>query len=56
MALQFVGDQDMQLLLKEMKLWSNGNWLEKRTVAAVLVEFRLVKKPEVAHSGIADIR
>jgi hypothetical protein len=48
MALQFVGDQDMQSLLKEMKQWSNGNWLEKRAVAAGLAEPRLLKKTEVA--------
>jgi hypothetical protein len=48
MALQFVGDQDMGLLLKEMKQWSRGNWLEKRAAAAALAEPRLLKKPEVA--------
>jgi hypothetical protein len=48
MALQFVGDQDMQSLLKEMKQWSRCNWLEKRAVAAALAEPRLLKKPEVA--------
>ena len=48
MALQFVGDQDIGFLLKEMKQWSMGNWLEKRAVAASLAEPRLLKKPEVA--------
>lgn len=45
MALQFVGDSDMNLLLKEMQIWSKGNWYEKRAAAAALAEPRLLKKP-----------
>jgi hypothetical protein len=48
MALQFVGEQDMGFLLKEMKQWSRGNWLEKRAVAAALAEPRLLKEPKAA--------
>jgi hypothetical protein len=49
MALQFVGDQNMNILLKEMKGWSTGNWLEGRAVAAGLAEPRLLKESRIAH-------
>jgi hypothetical protein len=42
-GLQLVGDQDMDLLLKEMQKWSKGNWYEKRAAAAALAEPRLLK-------------
>ena len=42
-ALQYVGDADMKMLLKEMKEWSKGNWYEKRAAAAALAEPRLLK-------------
>jgi len=42
-GLQLAGDQDMQLLLKEMKKWSKGSWYEKRAAAAALAEPRLLK-------------
>jgi exonuclease VII small subunit len=45
-GLQLVGDQDMDLLLKEMQKWSNGNWYEKRAAAAALAEPRLLKQPK----------
>ncbi len=47
-GLQLVGDRDMPLLLKEMQKWSNGNWYEKRAVAAALAEPRLLKEPKYA--------
>ncbi len=47
-GLQLVGDQDMQLLLKEMGQWHQGNWYEKRAMAAALAEPRLLKEPLVA--------
>ena len=47
MALQYVGDRDMKLLLKEMQAWSRGNWYEKRAVAAALAEPRLLKDPKI---------
>ena len=45
-GLQLVGDQDMDLLLKEMQKWSKGNWYEKRAAAAALAEPRLLRKPK----------
>jgi hypothetical protein len=45
-GLQLVGDQDMELLLKEMQKWSKGNWYEKRAAAAALAEPRLLRKPK----------
>ena len=45
-GLQLVGDQDMDLLLKEMQKWSKGNWYEKRAAAAALAEPRLLKEPK----------
>jgi hypothetical protein len=45
MALQRLGDVDMDLLLREMEGWSRGNLLERRAVAAGLCEPRLLKEP-----------
>jgi len=45
-GLQLAGDQDMDLLLKEMEKWSKGNWYEKRAAAAGLAEPRLLKDPK----------
>jgi hypothetical protein len=45
-GLQLTGDQDMHLLIREMKLWSKGNWYEKRAAAATLAEPRLLKNPK----------
>jgi len=42
-GLQLAGDQNMNLLLKEMQTWSEGNWYEKRAAAAALAEPRLLK-------------
>jgi hypothetical protein len=42
-ALQYVGDENMEVLLKEAKVWSKGNWFEKRAAAAGLAEPRLLK-------------
>lgn len=42
-GLQLVGDQDMAFLLREMRLWSKGNWYEKRAAAAALAEPRLLR-------------
>ena len=35
-GMQLAGDQDMDLLLQEMRKWSKGNWYEKRAAAAAL--------------------
>lgn len=43
-GLQLAGDQDMDLLLKEMEKWSKGNWYEQRAAAAALAELRLLKQ------------
>jgi len=53
-ALQYVGDCDMKVLLKEMKIWSTGNWFEKRATAAALAEPRLLKDPKVV-TKVLDI-
>jgi len=45
-GLQLSGDQDMGLLVREMKKWSKGNWYEKRAAAAVLAEPRLLHQPK----------
>jgi hypothetical protein len=50
MALQVIGDADMRLLLREMRVWCKGNWYEKRAAAAGLCEPRLLKKHESAHA------
>jgi hypothetical protein len=42
-ALQRLGDVNMDLLLEEMKKWSKGNWREKRAAAAAVCEPRLLK-------------
>jgi hypothetical protein len=47
-GLQLAGDQDMDLLLREMQKWSKGNWYEKRAAAATLAEPRLLKQPKHA--------
>jgi len=47
-GLQLLGDQDIDLLIKEMQKWSKGNWYEKRAAAAALAEPRLLKQPKYA--------
>jgi len=47
-GLQLTGDQDMELLIREMKTWSKGSWYEKRAAAATLAEPRLLKQPKHA--------
>jgi len=47
-GLQLAGDQDMDLLVREMKKWLRGNWYEKRAAAAALAEPRLLKQPKHA--------
>jgi len=51
-GLQLVGDQNMDLLIKEMQKWSQGNWYEKRAAAAALAEPRLLKQPEYAQKAL----
>jgi hypothetical protein len=47
-GLQYIGDADMRLLLREMDKWKTGNWYEKRAAAATLAEPRLLKDSAVA--------
>ncbi len=47
-GLQLAGDQDMDLLVVEMKKWSKGNWYEKRAAAAALAEPRLLQEAKHA--------
>ena len=47
-GLQLTGDQNMDLLLKEMKKWIRGNWYEKRAAAATLAEPRLLSRSKYA--------
>ena len=46
MALQRLGDIDMELLIDEMDRWSKGGPLEQRAAAAALCEPRLLNKEE----------
>jgi hypothetical protein len=46
-GLQLVGDQDVDLLLKEMRAWSRGNWYQKRAAAAALAEPRLLSDARI---------
>lgn len=47
-GLQLTGDQDMDLLVREMKKWIKGSWYEKRAAAAALAEPRLLKQSKHA--------
>ena len=51
-GLQLTGDQDIELLLKEMQKWSEGSWYEKRASAAALAEPRLLKEPRVVKQAL----
>lgn len=44
MALQRLGEKDMDLLLSEMEKWSKGSLLEKRAAGAALYEPKLLQK------------
>jgi hypothetical protein len=54
-ALQLVGDRDMPLLLSEMNVWAEGNWLEKRAAAAALAEPRLLKDADSVRAALKVI-
>ena len=47
MALQIVGDADIDFLLREMKEWSKGNLFEKRASIAALCEPRLLASSKI---------
>jgi hypothetical protein len=48
MAIQRIGDEDINLALHEAKELSRGNFFEKRAAAAALCEPRLLKSQAVA--------
>jgi hypothetical protein len=50
MALQCLGDQDMDRLIMEMSAWSKGSLLEQRAAAAALCEPRSLGKVEHARA------
>ncbi len=50
MALQRIGDLDVDLALREAKELSQGNFLEKRAAAAALCEPRLLKSEDIARA------
>ena len=52
MALQRLGDANMDLLVQEMRSWSTGNLLEQRAAAAALCEPRLLRNPTHAHAAL----
>ncbi len=54
MALQRIGDVDINLALHEAKELSGGNFLEKRAAAAALCEPRLLKT-EIITTGVLDM-
>ncbi|MBN1371100.1 MAG: HEAT repeat domain-containing protein [Anaerolineaceae bacterium] len=54
MALQRLGDADMDRLLAEMREWAQGSPLEQRAAAAGLCEPRLLKDPRHARA-VLDI-
>ena len=49
MALQCLGEKNIDLLIREMKKWSQGNLLEKRAAAAALCEPKLLKEKDVVN-------
>jgi hypothetical protein len=51
-GLQLAGDQNMELLIREMKQWIKGNWYEKRAAAAALAEPRLLRHPNYAKQAL----
>jgi len=55
MALQRVGDADMDLLIREMRGWAKGSLLERRAAAAALCEPRLLRRPEQARAALAIV-
>jgi len=50
MALQRLGDADMERLITEMRAWSQGTPLEQRAAAAALCEPRLLGQVEYAQA------
>lgn len=55
MALQRVGERNMELLLDEMEKWSKGNPLEQRAAAAALCEPALLHEPKHVKRVLATL-
>jgi hypothetical protein len=53
MALQRIGDRDLDLLLREMQEWAAGTALERRAAAAGLCEPRLLERRAPARAVLA---
>ncbi len=53
MALQRLGDVDMDQLIAYMREWANGTTLEQRAAAAALCEPRLLKRTDHAHAVLS---
>lgn len=51
-ALQHVGESDIDLLFREMIDWSKGSLLERRVVVAALCEPKLLVHPETAEKTL----
>jgi hypothetical protein len=52
MALQRLGDVDMEQLLETMQTWSHGTWLEQRAAVAALCEPRLLADAKYARETL----
>lgn len=52
MALQRIGDADMDVLVAEMNIWSLGTPLEQRAAAAGICEPRLLRLPQNALAAL----
>lgn len=52
MALQRIGEVNMDFLIREMEQWSKGSLLEQRAAAAALCEPKLLKQAQYARAVI----
>jgi hypothetical protein len=52
-ALQYLGESNLRLLIREMNSWSSGNFYEQRAAAAALAEPRLLKDAAYAADILA---
>ena len=55
MALQRLGDVDLERLLVEMREWSRGTPLEQRAAAAAICEPRFLARPEHARTVLSIV-
>jgi len=52
MAMQRLGDADMETLIAELHQWSHGSPLEQRAAAASICEPRLLRQPQNAQAAL----